>query len=224
MNRKYAHFPHGSGPFTADQQARIDTRDALILQWRWLPKHFVSKHWSWKQVRLLGYEPSIAAAYYGMLQAAERYDESIGSFSTYAQSWMYNSVNRDASRVGAIHVPQYVKDRLSYVSDFPLDEIEQPVSAPSINVTQLTLVKSLTPKLTAREQQVFHLVIEQGLSLLQAAEIMGTSKAGISNFKTNLTRKLRKFIKGADHRGADTNSPCENDHAGGYETTTQEAC
>lgn len=86
-------------------------RDALIVEWRFLPRWVVTKMMGTTHpaIRRLGPEDAEGAGMFGLIRAAELWNETRGVlFKTYAVHCIWAQIQRHAVDQSVIHIPHYL--------------------------------------------------------------------------------------------------------------------
>jgi RNA polymerase sigma factor (sigma-70 family) len=173
----------------------LEERNALIVQWQYLPRH-VAKALIRKGhagVCRMGLEDAADAGMFGLIRAAELWDEARGVlFKTYAFRSVWAAMTRASLDQGIIHVPQHASrsdtpeamresalqalavtsiDRVSLESQL-IDRRPAPGEAAQTS-EDAERVRSLLSTLPARTRRAIKLKYFQGLTLAEVGQRIG---------------------------------------------------
>ena len=187
------------------------SRDALVLQWQYLPSHVVGKMLVRRQVRRLDFDDAMQIGYLALILAAECFDPTLGvQFQTYAYQSIWNMVYRTDLTFGIIRVPRGQgraneaklsrKSRQSMRRALQVQSLPEWYDQPSPCrdeaevLADRELVERCLQALLPKERAVVVATIMEGKLLREVAREMGVTKQRVQQLRQSALQRMRQCV------------------------------
>jgi RNA polymerase sigma factor for flagellar operon FliA len=123
-----------------------------------------------------------SAAYYGLIDAANKFNPKIGSFYCYA----------------SIRINGAIKDHLRFLGNFGKNDIVESYFFEKDNLSTLDFFEYLATKLEEKEFDIIKMYYLESKTMTEIAEIKNLSESRISQIISKLHKKLKIKLKGTE--------------------------
>lgn len=179
-----------------------EERDAIVLQWQWLPRWVIGQHAKSDTIRILGNDDAESIGFLALLRAAELWSEDKGVlFKTYAIKSIWNRMRRECQERGYfVHMPTYRWKHGGQPmrratgregEEYPVEPQAPPAYDDDLDRELAAAIRFLP----AQDRAVIHLLFWEGLRGCEIARRMRLSKQRVNKIKTKALGRLRNLLK-----------------------------
>jgi RNA polymerase sigma factor (sigma-70 family) len=186
-------------------QRGLAERNALVEQYIYLPAWCIHALWAHNRpLRRLGWDDAVQNAALGLIRAADLWDPSKGTFTTYAAQSIRRHLIRACQDIGLIHVPSWVQRkgtrgpcreharRARVCHGLPTEGVVAAAARPP-GVEAEEALEALD-KLSARSRLVLERCVMGGQSYQAVADGLGITRERVRQIKVKALAALRAVL------------------------------